>query len=349
VGDALRQAKSAYFNRTGIHSFTPYDEKVLSEMTLYGLPMLRLQFPNTGPLQGPRWLVAGEQMESQLATRHLISDVTGLTAQRVTFDLPLASQTITDGTYFHVNDEVEVVAGMPIMPRTSVSVTLPAEPIPPGGTLALPGEQARGAFFEGGYYRTYTPFDPMIARLITDTAVGRVEPPYAFEEWVPAAWDLVNSVQTPEGLRQRLVILPAQYSASSAVTGTMRVFDTMTYTVYYSDTEDRMPPSFWLVEDATVGNSQHITVEVTDQSDIKRVAAGYTWGDGRWDVVDMARSTANPNIWSGAVPYTETLAYFVQAVDGAGNVEVETNKAWYFTCHQDERYDTYLPLVLRGY
>ena len=74
-------------------------------------------------------------------------------------DLPVASRTITHGTYYHINDEGEVVAGMPIMPRTSVSVT-------------LVGEYARGAFFEGGHYQTHAPFDPVIARLITDTATA---------------------------------------------------------------------------------------------------------------------------------------------------------------------------------
>jgi len=215
------------------------------------------------------------------------------------------------------------VAGMPIMPRTSVSVTLAAE-------------QAHGAFFEGGYYQTFTPFDPVIARLVTDTATGLTEPPYAFPEWVPAAWDLVNSIQQPEGAQQRLVILPAQYSALSSSTGTMRVFEAMTYTVYYSTTEDVYPPSFWLVEDETIDSSQHITVEVTDWSGVLRVAVGYTWGDGRWEVADLARTVDNPDVWTGSIPYTETLSYFVQAVDGAGNVEVESNKARYFGRVDDE-------------
>ena len=140
--------------------------------------------------------------EKRLVKRTLTSDLTGLTALSVVFDLPVASKTITSGTYFHLNDEVEVVAGMPIMPRTSVSVT-------------LEGAYAHGAFFEEGEYQSFTPFDPVIARLITDTTQGLDEPLYDCQEWVPAAWDLVNSINTPQGSQQRLVILPAQYRAQS--------------------------------------------------------------------------------------------------------------------------------------
>jgi hypothetical protein len=88
-----------------------------------------------------------------------------------------------------------------------------------------------------------------------------------------------------------------------------------------------------------VGSSQFITVEVTDFSGIARVAVAYTWDDGWWYTADLTRTLDDPNIWTGSVPYTDTLSYFVQAVDGASNVGVETNKAWYFGL------DSYPPLT----
>jgi hypothetical protein len=105
-----------------------------------------------------------------------------------------------------------------------------------------------------------------------------------------------------------------------------------------------------VVEDASVGNSQFITVEVTDFSGIARVAVGYTWDDGRWRVVDLTRTLGDPDIWTGSVPYTDTLSYFVQAVDGAGNVGVETNKSWYFGKTDAVAPSfIYLPVVLKGH
>ena len=65
-------------------------------------------------------------------------------------------------------------------------------------------------------------------------------------------------------------------SILSSSAGTMRVFEAMTYTVYYCNTEDVYPSISWLVEGEVVGSRQQITVEMTDQSGVVRVAVGYT-------------------------------------------------------------------------
>jgi hypothetical protein len=332
IGEALRQAKLEYFNRMGAHGFTPYDEKVLGEMTLYGLPMLRIAFPEDVQIRLPRWMDA--DAEAALAQQTFISDTMGLLALRVAFTLPVASRTVTNGTYFHVNDETQPIPGMPIFPRTSVTLAVAPHP---GGTVILPGREvlARGAFLEGGRYHTYPNVDPAVARLVTDTSETLPEPRYAFAEWVPTSWNLVNSVRTENGVQQRLVLLPAQYSARSALTGTWRVFDALTYTVYYSDTEDVGPPSFWQIQGASVGGRHVVTAEVTDLSGVVRVAVGYTLGEGVWHVVDMARTLNDPDLWVGEVPDAAELAYFVQAVDSAGNVGVDTNRGWYFRPDED--------------
>ena len=50
IGRALLQAKQRYFNRLPTGSFSSYDEKVLGESTLYGLPMLRIDLLRALPL-----------------------------------------------------------------------------------------------------------------------------------------------------------------------------------------------------------------------------------------------------------------------------------------------------------
>ncbi|MCA9973289.1 MAG: hypothetical protein KC425_23885, partial [Anaerolineales bacterium] len=287
VGQALRQAKAIYFNRAGVHGFTPYDEKVLSEMTLYGLPMLRLDFPNPIPLDLPDYMTIRPEDEARLATTHVwnatplsaspsASSAAGLTTQQVAFTLPAVLTTTARGSYYHILGETAVLGGMPILPRTSLDVS-------------LPGETARGAFFEGGAYATFAGFDPVVSRLITDTTSGMAEPPYRFTAWAPSVWDLVNSVQTPAGPQQRLVVVPAQYRAASAVTGTLRLFSAMTYTVYYSNSVDTLPPSIWLVTDTVpVSGTRRVTAAVTDHAGVARVAIAYTDGAGIWRVADMA-------------------------------------------------------------
>jgi hypothetical protein len=167
---------------------------------------------------------------------------------------------------------------------------------------------------------------------VTDTTDSLVEPAYDFREWVPAAWDLVNSLQTAEGPSQRLVVIPAQFSATANDVGTMRVFDELSYTVYYSDSADVWPPTFWVVGDYrdTDDDARQIVVEVTDQSGVGRVGIGYTTGDGWWHTLDLTRLTGDPDIWTGSLPDAENLRFFVQAVDMAGNVATETNKHNYF-------------------
>jgi hypothetical protein len=125
-------------------------------------------------------------------------------------------------------------------------------------------------------------------------------------------------------------VLPAQYSADNEASGTMRVFDTLDYTVYYSDSEDIWQPTFWRVEEAVIGSNKMITVEVTDLSGIVRVGVGYATGDGWWHTANMSPTPADPDVWTGVIPYTAVVAYFIQAVDGAGNVGTETNKNWYY-------------------
>jgi hypothetical protein len=47
VGRALLLAKQRYYNSAAAGSLSTYDEKVLEQTTLYGLPMLRVNMPLT--------------------------------------------------------------------------------------------------------------------------------------------------------------------------------------------------------------------------------------------------------------------------------------------------------------
>ena len=111
----------------------------------------------------------------------------GLTTRRVTFTPAYAIHTITatasisdvQGAYFSVGDEVEMNAGEPIQPRTSVSIT-------------LAGETSAWRFFEGGTYKVLPDFDPVITRIISDVVAlsNQVEEPvFKFpKRWQPPTW-----------------------------------------------------------------------------------------------------------------------------------------------------------------
>jgi hypothetical protein len=76
---------------------------------------------------------------------------------------------------------------------------------------------------------------------------------------------------------------------------------------------------------------------------VTRVAVAYTTGDGLWKTLDLVRS-ADPNVWEGSLPSDAGLEYFVQAVDGAGNVAISDNKGLYFGLPP---YRMVLPLIAR--
>jgi hypothetical protein len=289
---------------------------VLAQATLYGLPMTRLQMPVTSVVsQGP----------TKFGTLSSPGLTDGLTTRQVRFEPIYQTHAVTEttitGTYFSVGNEVEVNEWQPIQPRTSLDISL-SEQTP------------HGAFFEGGSYQSFENFDPVVTRIVTETtdlSIWQEEPEFNYPDiWQPSWWSLINQVWTPEGVEQRLVVIPAQYHSISADLGIERLFDVMTYTVYYSNSIDLVPPSIWSIDISVQGNSDQVVVEVTDLSDIVRVGVAYTLGDGVWDTVDLTRSVSNPNIWIGAIPHEETLEWFVQAVDKAGNVAINENKGAYY-------------------
>jgi hypothetical protein len=208
----------------------------------------------------------------------------------------------------------------PIQPRTSLDITLDEQ-------------TPHGAYFEGGRYQTLESFDPVVTRIVSDTTdlpLWQDEPEFDHPDiWQPSWWSLVNQVWTPEGVDQRLVAIPAQYRSTTADLGTERLFDVMTYTVYYSNTMDLIPPSIWRIDAYRRETGSQVVVETTDLSDVVRVGAAYTLGDGVWDTTDLTRSAGNPNVWIGTIPNEETIEWFVQAVDGAGNVAINDNKGAY--------------------
>ena len=230
-----------------------------------------------------------------------------------------------------------MITNYPIQPRTTLTVLKTA--ITNTNSITL----AHGALSSGGHYDTFTNFDPVITRVITENSeLQDTELPYSLASWRPTLWDQINTVRTPEGVRQRLVVIPAQFRATNSKIGTARRFSNMNYTIYYSNTKDTIPPSIWEVQTELKAEKQslQIQVEVTDFSDVARTVATYTTGDGIWQTVDLVQNKDDPNLWVGQLPYQQGLAYFVQAVDKGGNVAVYDNKGRYISLPT-----LYLPLI----
>lgn len=197
----------------------------------------------------------------------------------------------------------------------------------------------RSVLFVGADYTDIEHFDPVIARPVTDTA--QAEPAFVYEGWYPARMATVNRLKLSTGILERLVVTLAQFASPS----TERLYNSLTYEVYYSTDEDETAPTIWLVEAGRVRGRARFRVDVTDNSEIERVVVAYNLRDGRWRSFDLAYNPESDR-WAGelALAAGETVGYFVQAVDKAGNVTTSNNKGLFF---EPVTYELYLPLVVK--
>ena len=330
IGQALLTARLAYYNELGSHTLTPYDEKVLSVATLYGLPMVSVALP-VPTIAADANTDAMWQLEAPAAC------LGSLTCRQVTFRPEYERKSDVNGVQDVVlGEEVRLLPGQPLLPSASVAITLPQ-------TIA------RGVLFTGGRYTPENGFDPIIAQAVTATVQSvTTEPPYTVTNWQPANWQTINSVRTPQGRAQRLVVAPAQYRATTAHTGEVRRFTEMHYTVYYTTTRDTLPPAIWQVTDSITadGAKRAVTVETSDFSGVATVVIAYTLGDGEWKSITLAPTATDQ--WSGSLDNLPILEYFVQAVDTVGNVAVHDNKGGYFPLRtRSLSAQLFLPIVLQ--
>lgn len=116
--------------------------------------------------------------------------------------------------------------------------------------------------------------------------------------------------------------------------------------LYYSLSADQVPPQITVVD----GLYNHVTgrvdlkVGATDPAGVQRALATFTHGDGIWASVELSFN-ADQHKWIGSFPGDTDSHYFVQVVDGAGNVAHIANKGLYFT--PSVVYVVYLPLILK--
>jgi hypothetical protein len=328
VGEALRWAKNRYLGSVPSGGFGTYDEKALIEATLYGLPMYRVSVPSPGI----------SSLEVSRAQAGLLFS-TGSPTGTVTFDpadLECEFHTVTRhgdvvGTYCSIGGEVQASPGRPVQPRTSAPIPPKAELTPHGAVLI----SATSVLIEG--------FNPLISRPVTDTVLS--EPPFEIEAeaWFPANTWAVNRL----GDDPRLVVVPAQFQGDRD-SGKLRRFTALEFEVYYTDTAsiDFSPPIVWTVEGSALGAEADFQVDAEDTSGIQRVVMAYTQDGSQWQIRDLDYAPLQDRWERHFTGLADQFIYFVQVVDGAGNVTVTSNKGLFF---EPTRHQLYLPLVMRDY
>jgi hypothetical protein len=239
----------------------------------------------------------------------------------------LAETTTADGTYFALDGRAQMEAGAPIQPLFFTDASDAR-----GGSL-------HGALFTGGTYTDRPGFDPLIAQPVNEYREAG-EPAFTAAGWHPAVPFAVRGDEAGAG-RETLVALLGQYRNDNR---TERLYDRLAFDLFYSTSPDRLSPTIGRVSAAATGGLVRVKVAADDFSGIYRVVVAYTAGGGSWASVDLTYDGAMRK-WVGHIP--AGAAWFVQAVDRAGNVAVAHNKGNYFTTRWGGEGRIYLPTLLK--
>jgi len=323
VGTALALAKQQYYTSRPETEFGFEDEKVMSELTLYGLPMAAVQTPRL-PGRAARPLTPMTSRQ-QAAT-------TACSARETQTYTPLLDNISTaDGAYYSVIDSdpgsgAHALDGQPIQPQL----------------VKLVGDNVRGVVLEGGLYITEANFDPVVTRLGNSHVELGNEQAITSTTWLPAQLPSLRWLETLEGYQQTLVLRTGQFFAPLQ---TERVYTQVTVSLYsiHLPLTRRHPP---------LPASQPRVMPVIQPSPsppltirgVCRVLVTYSDGQGAWQSIDL--NASGGNAWVGDIPQGDSVSYFVQVVDQAGNVSADNNGGLYYSA-AGRQYRVYLPLVLR--
>ncbi|HUM72157.1 MAG TPA: C25 family cysteine peptidase, partial [Chloroflexota bacterium] len=338
VGQAMMMAKHHYFNSMAAGSFSNYDEKVIGIMTLYGLPMLRINMPITSSIPiGGYSVVAAPDGAPERAPAS--PDAVLGTPLNLTFDYE-RHDVAGRGSYFTVAGQVEtyVAGGRPILPLASVNID-------------MPGYLARGVLWTGGSFVDVPDFDPIVSRVITDERYLDAEPGYGLDYWFPVGVGSVNRFLTLDGeSQQRLVLVPGQYKPDGPNQGTQRLYTSLDFEVYHApfNSGDFVAPNIWDTQAWRDGQAVNFAATVTDEgSGVQRVVVLYRPTSGQtWHLLDLTHDPLT-NLATGSATISGPFEYAVQAVDRSGNVSLALDYGGGFGGDVPAMWYLNLPIILK--
>ncbi|HEU0296751.1 MAG TPA: PxKF domain-containing protein, partial [Anaerolineales bacterium] len=343
VGQALVQAKQQYLAETA--QLTGIDHKTLVEMTLYGLPMMKVDMPGD-PLPA-------ESDDSIVSDTAPVPDANfGLSSSTVSL-----SPTLTTNTKTLQNLSAEGTVMTTYLSGADGVVVNPFEPIYPKeiDNVSVSGEQLRGVAFRGG---TYTDLNviPLTSSPTTETSTAHLS--YNTPVFYPTQLWAANYIHAFNGGNTRLITFPAQFrsSALGATDGTLRKFNSLDLELYYLPsnwTEAGSPetkaaavsvaPSILGASGVQSGNDINFSVNAVAEGSagVQAVWVLYTGKTGRpyhgvWTAIDLVQNADDPTLWEGTESLlqngavAEDILFMVQAVGGAGLTTIATNLGAYY-------------------
>jgi len=333
MGGALLAAKQRYY-RQG-QQLTNYDEKVLQELTLYGLPMRKLE---TGAALGdPAEEFPGVQVIANLPPPDGSFGVsTGFVEVDFTTAERFALQQSAHGNYYTLNGHTYAAPDQPFQALYYQD-------------FSVAQQAARGIVLVGGAYTTEHNFTPLISA--PDNEFVNLAPVIDRQDrWQPA---VPLTIQKHQG-KGAFVAQLGQYNGA---TQRLRRYQRLRANLYYSTSTDQQPPTISQVASRLLPTSNQVEVKVdaSDASGIHAVIVTYVvngqQASGQIQSVALTFDAAAQK-WRGRFPGTSASELMVAVVDTAGNVANATNKGGYYTpatarTLTTPTYPLYLPLINR--
>jgi Tol biopolymer transport system component len=317
IGEALVQAKQGYLGSLGIVGV--YDEKAMSELALYGLPMWSLR--GTAPATTPQ-LPPGVTL---LSTDP--DPITGLMVDHYRSQPPSTALTRTDrteGSFWTGPSGVLVTHLRPLQPKAVFDLA----------------DDAHGILITGLQSNDLSAIDPVYARPIVDNTAAEPELPFN-DVAFPGKIQSLVAQQTRTGRRVTAVLAHGQFFSDDVVdskgAGNQRLFTRIDADVLRSNGTDRQAPRFDAIDAVVLPGPGIVSfsADVVDlptgsPADVARVLVAFRdETSSTWRFLDLKRGTGAD--WGGTAAVGGTrIEYFMQAVDKWGNVAVSTNKGRLF-------------------
>jgi oligopeptide transport system substrate-binding protein len=323
LGQALVDAKRDYLLNQAL--LDPIHEKILMQVVFYGLPMWEFDAPVPSIPDG-------------ISSTSSTSTIDGLTVETYEIQVDTGHRsevTIPElGSYFSLAGRTQAALFRPIQPQAGVDAS------------GVPGEVAHGALFIGGTYVDITDFDPVIT--MPSWTRGNPEPQFNYEGWDPLRfWSLAQLERGDGGLDERLVFVPGQFLIDESVTlstgvthGTERLYNSLDFQIIYApdSVEFQAPIINRIVSSVLPTQVVFFQVHVEDPpdpdgltSEILRVLITYSLADGGtvWESEELSYNPES-GAWEGFLTPVGPINFFVQALDGSGNVGMFAGNG-YFT------------------
>ena len=302
IGNALMNAKQRYFFDNP--NFGPYDEKIVTESTLYGLPMFRVTSEATAPLSSA---ITANKIGTTQEDNGLQKDDYSYTWKEST---PVT--TASGETFYTLDGSIASDDGEPILPKLTKEVT-------------NSDKSLHGAVFKGCNYEIVNTVPPL-QRFKTTT--GHLSPVRTFNapNWYPSTFFQPHTVPLNTRKKETVVATAGQYNPNL---GQQRIFSDMKLDLYYhADSSDLVSPKVYLTNGHLEDNTATVVVTTSDMSGIKEVVLAYTDGKDSWNSVNL--TNVDGEEWSDEFAATTDTEFFIQSVDNVGNVAVNDNEGRYF-------------------